>query len=85
MPVDALQDVRDLMNDNQGQQVRQPLRGRLSHWYPLSLPVLNCYFLIFSASSIPEIVTTALFGGFFDNVKIAQDALFEIDHDFAHR
>jgi hypothetical protein len=27
---------------------------------PPSLPVLNCRFLIFSASSIPEIVTTAL-------------------------
>src|ERR1700737_851947 len=28
--------------------------------YPPSLPVLNCPFLIFSASSIPEIVITAL-------------------------
>src|SRR5450755_529265 len=28
--------------------------------HPPSLPVLNCPFLIFSASSIPEIVTTAL-------------------------
>src|SRR6202162_4326121 len=29
-------------------------------WHRPSLPVLNCPFLIFSASSIPEIVTTAL-------------------------